>query len=384
MQRRTVTVILCTALLCSGCTFGFDDALKQVQQAVSPTPSPYPVHEKETSTFYYDQLSEAQKNIYETLMRAKDSYAGHVDLGAVKADDFTVAYQAFTLDNPLVFYGQTYTWTGYSDGDTITAIDYSEGGDYSSQEAEIRNAAQAVVDSVPVESDTYSRVKYYYEWIIENTVYGSGEHDQDVRSVFLDHQSVCSGYARAFKLLCDLSGIPCAVVEGTANHAAHAWDLVQIEGIYTWVDPTWGDPVYLNETDVSHINYNYLCVPDDLLLLTHTITHSAGSNENTIPDVFSYPVCSDWSLEYYVRNGCYFTSYDRLTLYNWFIAQIDAGRTADIAFQYSDDASYQAAADDLFNTGGYMRTILAARYNSVTIRYETDDTLRVISVSLEG
>lgn len=159
---------------------------------------------------------------------------------------------------------------------------------------------------------------------------------------------------------------------------------MQIEGIYTWVDPTWGDPVYLNETDVSHINYNYLCVPDDLLLLTHTITHSAGSNENTIPDVFSYPVCSDWSLEYYVRNGCYFTSYDRLTLYNWFIAQIDAGRTADIAFQYSDDASYQAAADDLFNTGGYMRTILAARYNSVTIRYETDDTLRVISVSLEG
>lgn len=385
MRKKGIFFILVLSLLSSGCMEKLDELSEKAQEFMTedaPQETDYPVHETLTSSFYYDELSEEQKSIYESLMQAKDSYASHVDFSGAAQDDFVVAYEAFTLDNPLVFWGQTYTWTGYSDGAVITSLDYGETGDYAAAAAQIEQAAQQVIASVPSGTDTYGKVKYFYEWIIQNTDYGNSEHSQDVRSVFLDHVSVCSGYAKAFKVLCDLSGIPCAVVQGTANNESHAWNLVDIDGILTWVDPTWGDPVYLNESDGSNINYNYLCVPDDLLKLTHTISTSAGSSDHRVENVFSYPSCSDWSLEYYVRNGCFFDSYDRLSLYSWFNAQLDAGRLSDIAFQYSNDTAYQEAATDLFD-GGYMRTILAERYNSVTIRYETDDTLRVISVSLE-
>ena len=373
------------SILLSGC--GLDD-ISNITENITGTitqseETPYPVAAAETSTFYYDQLDEEQKSIYETLMRAKDAYSSHVDFGSVNREDFIKAFQAFLNDNPLVYYGQSYTWTGYEDGSVITSIDYGETGDYQAVEEEIDAAVQQVLAGMSADLDTYGKVRYFYEWIITNTDYGTSDHDQDVRSVFLEHTSVCSGYAKALKVLCDAAGIPCALVKGTANDASHAWDLVTIDGVDTWVDPTWGDPVYLNEEGTSGINYNYLCVPDDLLLLSHTIDTSAGSGDYVIADAFAYPSCTDWSYEYYVRNGCYFTSYDRLELYNWFTAQINAGVTSDIAFQYADDASYQEAVNDLFGSASYIRTIVQSFYNSVTIRYETDDTLRVISVSLE-
>jgi hypothetical protein len=381
-RKWLISLVVCTLL--SGCGLiqtGEVTSSSTTGQSASETS--YPVHETETSSFYYDQLSDEQKSIYETLMRAKDAYASHVDFNLVSKDDFTIAFQAFLYDNPLVFYGQSYTWTGYQDGSVISSIDYSETGDYESITSQIQQAAQQVIDAMPADLDTYGKVKYFYEWIITNTDYGSSEYDQDVRSVFLDHVSVCSGYAKAFKLLCDMAGIPCEVVQGTASGEAHAWNLVTIDGVDTWVDPTWGDPVYLNAEDISNINYNYLCVPDDLLFLSHTIDTSAGSGDDAIADVFTYPACTDWSYEYYVRNSCYFDSYNRLSLYSWFSSQVNAGRTSDIAFQYADDASYQTAVEDLFGSGAYIRTIVQQWYSSVTIRYETDDTLRVISVTLE-
>lgn len=373
-MKKILMCLLC--LMLCGCSF------ENIPQSIEEDPVPtYPVHETETSAFYYDQLNEDQQGIYAVLMEARDSFAAHVDFPSpVKETDFNIAYTAFINDNPEVYWGTSYSWTGYSNTGIVTSIDYKETGDYASVSQQISDAADAVVASVPEGSDTYGTVKYFYEWIIQNTAYGESDNDQDVRSVFLDHVSVCSGYAKAFKLLCDKAGIPCTYVRGKAHDESHAWNLVNIDGIYTWVDATWGDPVFLDDTEGT-MNYNYLCVPDDILMRTHTADTGAGSDQDYIPDVFAYPACSDWSLEYYVRNGFYFTSYDRMSVYSFFAKRLSAG-TADISFQFADETSYQEAVSDLFaGEDPYIRTLAMLYADRVTIKYTKDDTLYVIQVS---
>lgn len=53
-------------------------------------------------------------------------------------------------------------------------------------------------------------------------------------------KTVCTGYARAYKLLCDELSMPCKVVTGTKNGVSHAWNSVSIDSDTFYVDCTAG------------------------------------------------------------------------------------------------------------------------------------------------
>ena len=96
------------------------------------------------------------------------------------------------------------------------------------------------------------------------------------------HSAVCEGYARAFSLLCDRSGIENALVYGTADDGTgvqnHAWNQVRVNGEWYNIDVTWDDPLMDGEpvTDGSNMIYDYFLVPDMTLLGNHT----AGSPDS--------------------------------------------------------------------------------------------------------
>ncbi len=54
-------------------------------------------------------------------------------------------------------------------------------------------------------------------------------------------RTVCTGYARAYKLLCDELGLPCRAITGTKNGVRHAWNAVEIENETFYVDCTAAD-----------------------------------------------------------------------------------------------------------------------------------------------
>lgn len=60
-----------------------------------------------------------------------------------------------------------------------------------------------------------------------------------------DYLSVCDGMSKAYSLLCNMEGIPCLRVTGTARsgvtYGGHAWNKVMIDGKWYIVDCTWGD-----------------------------------------------------------------------------------------------------------------------------------------------
>lgn len=57
----------------------------------------------------------------------------------------------------------------------------------------------------------------------------------------VDGNTVCTGYARGYKALCDYLELPCQVVAGIRNDVKHSWNRVKIGEKYFYVDCTAGD-----------------------------------------------------------------------------------------------------------------------------------------------
>lgn len=159
--------------------------------------------------------------------------------------------------------------------------------------------------------------------------------NQNICSVFLEGASVCQGYAKATQYLLNHLGVMCTLVQGTVDTGeAHAWNLVRVDGDYYYVDTTWGDASYRMEDGseqegLSEINYDYLCVTTEDILRTHRID-----------GVVAMPECTAMEANYYVREGNYFTEYNREQLQRIFDAAREMGRT-DITLKCADETCYR-------------------------------------------
>ncbi len=117
-----------------------------------------------------------------------------------------------------------------------------------------------------------STVDYDYENLQTDTLPDSAF---TAEGALLDHLAVCEGYARAFSRLCEQAGLEELMISGTADNGSgtisHAWNQVQIDGIWYNIDVTWDDPLVDNQvvTDGSNIVYDYFLVPDRVMDENH-------------------------------------------------------------------------------------------------------------------
>ena len=165
-----------------------------------------------------------------------------------------------------------------------------------------------ILAKAPKRGTEYEKAKFVYQYLIENTEYVlDADNNQNICSVFLNGCSVCQGYAKGAQYLLHELGVNAALVTGTADFGEeHAWNIVEIDGKYYHMDVTWGDASYTlqgQETSLKQttpeINYEYLCIPDSQLFLTHK------------PDTeLQLPVCDSLDANYYVMEGAYFTRAD--------------------------------------------------------------------------
>lgn len=79
-------------------------------------------------------------------------------------------------------------------------------------------------------------------YIREHTVYDD-TLDRHSASQAFQGLAVCSGYAEMFRLMCECANIPCSYVRGTAEDSLHAWNAVQLDGRWYYIDVTWNDIV---------------------------------------------------------------------------------------------------------------------------------------------
>lgn len=106
--------------------------------------------------------------------------------------------------------------------------------------------------------------KYDYENFKNNTI--SPESYSDY-GILINGIGVCEGYAKAFLRMCKLLDIKCIMITGDVANGPHAWNLVQLNGVYWHVDVTYDDPVVSDGSDI--LQYEYYLKTDNQMSKDH-------------------------------------------------------------------------------------------------------------------
>ncbi len=169
-------------------------------------------------------------------------------------------------------------------------------------EASFNNVIDNLVSDMQTKVDTFHQLEYLHNWILTNNSYNYDANDHPVLAGYIeirkdiegkdtqwvvnctpwsaagallnDFSPVCEGYSRAFQLICQRVGIPCAPVVGNS----HMWNYVKCGEYWYAVDCTWDD------TGASVGMYNYFLVgsSDNSFVSQHT----SGPHYNIS---FAYP-----------------------------------------------------------------------------------------------
>lgn len=281
--------------------------------------------------YYYQQLSQAEKENYLLLYDSLSAFHEVTSLAPASKHSLMTTIDAFMMDNPAFFWITSANYR-LERSDQVAFVTFPLPEEVEQTYHRLQAIGDDIIADMPATND-YERVRYFYEWIIKQTdynraafeAYQSGHEaliasNQDIRSVFLDHLSVCNGYAQAFQFLCQKAGIPVAYIRGSVTFDrsqdafTHAWNTVQIAGKNYAVDTTFGDPVFDQNESIKQleVNYNFLCLPDQLMKHSHQASRDIVVNQTeTLTDVWAIPACSDDSLLYAKLNHSYFTAFDK-------------------------------------------------------------------------
>ncbi|MCR5295466.1 MAG: hypothetical protein K6E30_09910 [Lachnospiraceae bacterium] len=311
-------------------------------------------------SFRYGFLTDHQKKVYRDLYEKASSRLDVFKVTALDSDSVESAYYALLADHPELFWlsGAASIYGSEGPGEKeVTLVFNMEADRIGELSGVIEERVREYLSSLPEGASEYQRVKAAYEYIIKNTDYEPGAaQGQNIQSALISRASVCAGYSRAFQYLLHRAGVFCAYLSGTVErdgrNEPHAWNLVRIDGTYTYVDVTWGDPNYGGMPPgegMPEITYDYLCLTSDEMERT---SHRADE-ELQMPD------CSSKAYDYYFLNGCCFESFDEESVSSRLWAAVD-NNIREVHFKYASYEEYAKAASAIFE-GGLLKEVLQQR-----------------------
>lgn len=273
-----------------------------------------PEEQELENCYCYSALNEEEKIIYLEIYGILKDMLLDVELSTLDVDVVEKVFKCVLNDHPEFYYVEGYTYTTYSQNDVLSKMEFS--GTYTKTKEECETIDKQIAQYVKrcfiginTTMSDYEKVKYIYEYIINNTEYSLAAGDsQNICSVFLNGESVCMGYAKAMQYLLLEQDILCTIVNGTAQEGeVHAWNLLLLDGQYYHLDVTWGDDSYTisndESTSVGMTNYSFFCVTTEDILKTHKIDN-----------VVELPECIAEENNYYVKEGYYFKNLDTAKL----------------------------------------------------------------------
>lgn len=319
---------------------------------------------------WYEQLNEDERRVYDWLLAYLPAREETFTIMEATEEEAGPAFRAVMGDHPELFWlTGAYTYRQPQDGSfiEITPAFVMPADEVAALESQVESVVSEIMALIPAEASEYDRARICYEWIIDNTTYDEAAHDQSIQGVFLDRVAVCAGYARAFQHLMHEMGVRCDYLSG----GGHAWNLVWIDGTPTYVDTTWGDPVFMAENGErapQTMVYDYLCLTADELYRNHTVG-------GPVSDPQVLPACDSTTYDYYRMNGLFFDEFSADGLAALIEEAAWHGETS-VRVKYGSAEGYQQALDYLQQEVFAIPAL--AEVNS--IYRGGDEVLRIVSV----
>jgi hypothetical protein len=284
-----------------------------------------------TSRFYYNQLDEYGKIMYDKLYSNKEKLVTgkyvvdfdttfdellHTDTGADTLNNsFQLAINALTFDNQEFFYidvtkmyllteittrpfSKTYKVSIGGNGNSYISDEFSSDGAVQASINITREYKNEIIKKCE-NADTVQKIKIVHDYLVDTIDYDAdaGSNVYNIYGALVDKKAVCEGYARACKYILDDLGIPCIIACGVAknsqgNTQSHAWNYVQIDGQWYALDVTWDDPVGTGRI-TDEIKYAYFLKGGNNFFTDHYEDGNIVGESN-----FQYPKLSVLDYEY--------------------------------------------------------------------------------------
>ena len=222
--------------------------------------------DKYGSYYFYNQMDEAQKEYWDALDAVcskylttqadaiynaayGEYYTDFVASTELSRSEMDTVYYIFKYSNPQYYFLNSYKWSSAS-GALAFGV-YSAFGD-GSERAAATSAVKKQVDAwqsqINACATDEAKVRLIHDLVVNKVeynwdLYNSGFVDEDSQysqsaySVFCTDLTVCAGYAQAFEMMCNGSGIDAVAV----TSAGHEWNKVRINDSWYNVDCTWAD-----------------------------------------------------------------------------------------------------------------------------------------------
>ncbi len=272
---------------------------------------------------YYDQLTQTEKIIYNDIVNQKagiETANGDFSVEITNGDDFNkneaqmrqslfMAMAAVVDDVPELY------WILYLPYDISVErpansnlffnfdfkVSASHVNAFSQLKNEYKNTVNAAKNFNVTGSTTYEKIKSIADGICDMAEYATEATGSDVKVFYpsscllAPHRTVCDGYSKAFKMICDANDIPSLIIVGTGysydgnneyTGGGHAWNYVQMDdGKWYAVDTTWMDD-YINRDDFFLVGSETKDYFQDNFLKSHV---PSGARYFDQREAFYYP-----------------------------------------------------------------------------------------------
>ena len=122
--------------------------------------------------------------------------------------------------------------------------------DNAEQEAKVDEAINDILASLELDGKSdYEKIRAIYGWLCQNVTYDYNTLEDDsyllkysTYAALVNKTAVCQGYATAFYRMALMAGVNARVV----TSEEHAWNIVQLDGLWYHVDSTWDSEVEPN------------------------------------------------------------------------------------------------------------------------------------------
>ncbi|ENY69285.1 Hypothetical protein, predicted lipoprotein [Metamycoplasma auris 15026] len=212
------------------------DGIKTAKLKLIDTKTNLPVNDK---VVWYQRNPYAKKEVLKAGLDADDIKLNLKEDGTISGKKH--------ISNDL---GKVQVWAYYKgylystivDVDSVDLTKFNKENNQALQEAK-RIASKW--QHLPV----LEKITEAYKWMTKNVKYDYSQEnlvdDQSAYSALVKLKTVCTGYAKGFKMLMDELNVPCTLITGEANYgyltgnvARHAWNMVEVDGEWYHVDAT--------------------------------------------------------------------------------------------------------------------------------------------------
>ena len=289
----------------------------------------------------------------------------------IDKEELSLAMSELERKHPEIFWinGYSMKYNDISAEITLKIMDGYSADTLRKMSEELEQAANAVLQEIDDLGSDYEKALAVHDYIIQHTEYDQSAVTKGkglwstAYGCLINGLAVCQGYSQAFQIIMNKAGIECGICSGNAKGEDHAWNYINIDGQYYWVDVTWDDPVSENH-NFDWIHHGYFLIDDAMLARSRNFE----SNSQFVP------LCVSLNDNYFVRNGNYLAEY--------YFSEIDKRLTeheADgrIEIMFSTQEAYQMAIADLFNNETIWNAQIFQNAGG-TINYQTDDDMYVL------